>query len=75
MTFVTKYGDRATGVYLEASTSGAEMQLDGHRVLSDDCFGPDHNIGPVQCWMHTAPAPLAGAEAERVKARLKKVLS
>jgi len=65
--FTTKYGDRATGLYL-SKKGGA------HLVVSDDCFGPDHaDKLNVMCFLFEEPATLEGEEAEKVKERIGEV--
>lgn len=72
ITFVTKYGDRATGVYVGPSTSpGLNGEVAGHEVRSDNCFGPDHgDLGAVRVFMVTPPTLLAEPEAATVRERL-----
>lgn len=71
--FTTKYGYRATGIYLGPDSiprlGEGRKPIQGHLVLSDDCFGPDHSAGEVRCFIDAAPKRLGGAEAQAVRER------
>ena len=71
VTFTTKYGDRATGIYEGPydSPGPGDSLIHGHVVNSDDCFGPDHSSGVVRCFLPSLPQALAGEEAAKVLKR------
>lgn len=56
VSFTTKYGDRATGVYIGPGTvPGPDGPIAGYLVESEDCFGPDHSVGKVRCFLTKLP--------------------